>query len=73
LGTLVAETPVSGRRETGVPQTDVPKPQFGNEIKRYVDSLSGYKKNPISELAADMRERIAREWQRCFDEWAYVP
>jgi hypothetical protein len=33
LGTLVAETPVSGRRETGVSQTDVPKQEFGNEKK----------------------------------------
>jgi hypothetical protein len=31
LGTLVAETPVSGRRETGVSQTDVPEQEFGNE------------------------------------------
>src|SRR5260370_22514506 len=31
LGTLVAETPVSGRRETGVSRTDVPKQEFGNE------------------------------------------
>jgi hypothetical protein len=31
LGTLIAETPVSVRRETGVSQTDVPKQEFGNE------------------------------------------
>jgi hypothetical protein len=31
LGTLVAETPVSGLRETGVSQADVPKQEFGNE------------------------------------------
>jgi hypothetical protein len=31
LGTLVVETPVSGRRETGVSQKVVPKQEFGNE------------------------------------------
>src|SRR5260370_18718252 len=39
LGTLVAETPVSGRRETGVSRTDVPKQEFGNEkATRFISS-----------------------------------
>jgi hypothetical protein len=40
-------------------------------LKRYVDSLSGYKKNTLAELSADVRVRVAREWRRCFDEWGY--
>jgi hypothetical protein len=40
-------------------------------LKRYVDSLSGYKKNTLADLSSDLRERIAREWRRCFDEWGY--
>jgi len=49
-------------------------PGFGNvesRLQDYVDSIAGYKKNEFSDLAADMRERIASEWQRSFDEWRY--
>jgi hypothetical protein len=38
---------------------------------RYVESLSGYKKNTLPELPPDLRERIAGEWRRCFEEWGY--
>src|SRR5260370_4580261 len=34
LGTLLAETPVSDRGETGVSRTDVPKQEFGNENEK---------------------------------------
>jgi hypothetical protein len=40
-------------------------------IRKYVGSLSGYRKNVFSELAPDWRRRIAREWRRCFEEWGY--
>jgi omega-hydroxy-beta-dihydromenaquinone-9 sulfotransferase len=40
-------------------------------LRRYVESLSGYKKNTLSELPPDLRERIAGEWRRCFEEWGY--
>jgi hypothetical protein len=40
-------------------------------LRRYVESLSGYKKNALSELSPDLRERIAGAWRRCFDEWGY--
>jgi hypothetical protein len=38
LGTLATETPVSGRRETGVSRTDVPKQEFGNEKELMANS-----------------------------------
>ena len=40
-------------------------------LRKYVDSLSDYRKNQFPELAPDVRRRIAREWRRCFDEWGY--
>lgn len=40
-------------------------------LRRYVDSLSGYRKNTFSELPTDLRQRMAREWRRCFEEWGY--
>jgi omega-hydroxy-beta-dihydromenaquinone-9 sulfotransferase len=41
-------------------------------LRRYVASLSGYKKNTFPELSAQMRDRIAHEWRRWFDEWGYA-
>ncbi len=49
-------------------------PDFGYvepRLRRYVESLSGYRKNTFPELSAEERHRIARAWQRCFDEWGY--
>jgi omega-hydroxy-beta-dihydromenaquinone-9 sulfotransferase len=40
-------------------------------LRAYVDSLSGYRKNVLPELAPDVRHRIAGEWGRCFEEWGY--
>ncbi len=40
-------------------------------LQRYVGRLTGYRKNEFPELQADMRQRIAKEWRRCFDEWDY--
>jgi hypothetical protein len=40
-------------------------------LRRYVESLSGYKKNTLPELPPDLRERIAGGWRRCFEEWGY--
>ena len=39
------------------------------KIRKYVNSLSGYRKNEFEELPADMCDRLRREWHRCFDEW----
>jgi hypothetical protein len=49
-------------------------PDFGHvepALRRYLGSLAAYKKNRFPELPADLRARIAREWRRCFEEWAY--
>jgi hypothetical protein len=49
-------------------------PDFGEAepaLRRYLDSLVGYKKNAFPGLPADLRERVAREWRRCFEEWGY--
>jgi len=40
-------------------------------IRRYVDSVAGYKKNMFPELSLALRNRIADEWRRCFEEWGY--
>jgi hypothetical protein len=49
-------------------------PAFGHvepALRKYVGSLAGYKKNTFSELPADLRERLAREWRPCFEAWGY--
>jgi hypothetical protein len=40
-------------------------------LRRYVDSIAGYKKNAFPDLPADLRARIAAEWRPCFEEWGY--
>lgn len=40
-------------------------------MRRYIDSIAGYRKNAFPELPAEMRSRIAREWRRSFEEWGY--
>jgi hypothetical protein len=37
----------------------------------YVDSQKGYQRNRFPPLCDALRERIAREWQRCFARWGY--
>lgn len=46
--------------------------QLEPALRRYVESLSDYKKNTLPELAPDLRERIAEEWRRCFEAWGYA-
>ncbi len=49
-------------------------PDFGEvepALRRYVGTLSGYRKNEHAELPAATRERIARECHRCFEAWGY--
>ena len=49
-------------------------PAFGvaePSMRSYVGSLSGYEKNRYMPLASQVRERIAKEWRRCFEEWDY--
>jgi omega-hydroxy-beta-dihydromenaquinone-9 sulfotransferase len=40
-------------------------------LRRYVESLTGYKKNTFREIPAELKMRIAGEWRRCFEEWHY--
>jgi hypothetical protein len=40
-------------------------------LREYLCSLGGYKKNIFPELSAEARQRLAREWRKCFEEWGY--
>jgi hypothetical protein len=41
-------------------------------LRRYVESIAGYRKNEFPNLSAEWRRRIADAWQPCFDEWQYL-
>ena len=41
------------------------------DVRRYVDSLGGYRKNVFPPLPPDQRRRVAAEWRRCFEAWGY--
>jgi hypothetical protein len=45
--------------------------QLEPALRRYVDSITGYRKNEFPDLPADLRTRIAAEWRPCFAEWGY--
>ena len=40
-------------------------------LRRYMDSLSDYRKNAFPELAAGLKERVARAWRTCLEAWGY--
>lgn len=42
------------------------------ELRRYVGSLGGYRKNAHREPEPALKQRIVRAWQRNFDEWGYA-
>jgi omega-hydroxy-beta-dihydromenaquinone-9 sulfotransferase len=44
---------------------------FEPALRDYVDSLSGYQKNAPAELPIAVRQRLADEWQFCFEAWGY--
>jgi hypothetical protein len=44
---------------------------FEPALRRYVDSIAGYKKNEFPALPAELRKRIRESWGRYFDEWGY--
>jgi hypothetical protein len=49
-------------------------PEFSHvepRLRQYVNSLSGYQKNAFKPLPEPLRQRIATEWRRCFEEWGY--
>ena len=41
-------------------------------LQDYLASIDGYERNTHSELPESIRQRIAREWGRCFAEWGYA-
>jgi len=50
-------------------------PDFGeveSPLRRYVASLSGYRKNQYPELPAALRSQIGSAWRRSFEEWGYA-
>jgi hypothetical protein len=53
--------------QLGLPDFEAASPA----LLRYLDSIAGYRKNEFRPLAAELRERIEREWRRCFEEWGY--
>jgi hypothetical protein len=40
-------------------------------LRQYTASLAGYEKNRFPPLPSALRNRIAVEWARCFEEWGY--
>jgi hypothetical protein len=50
-------------------------PDFGEvetPMRRYVASLSGYRKHEYPELPAALRSQIGSAWRRSFEEWKYA-
>lgn len=42
------------------------------DVRNYVASLAGYRKNAYSRLRPELRERVALSWSRWFSEWDYA-
>lgn len=42
-------------------------------LERYIDSLSGYRKNTYKELPEEIRTRLAEAWAPVFSAWGYTP
>lgn len=51
----------------GLPDFKVLEPQ----LRKYVDSLAGYRKNRFGDLPSPLKERIAEKWKNCFEQWGY--
>lgn len=51
----------------GLPDFDAAEPA----LRRYLDSVGGYRKNTFPPLEPGQRRLIATEWRRCFEEWGY--
>ena len=45
--------------------------QVDDELRAYVRSVAGYKKNSFPEFSPELKQTIAKEWKRSFDEWGY--
>jgi hypothetical protein len=49
-------------------------PDFGHVqpvVSKYLDSISGYRKNEYSDLPTELREKIFSQWRPCFEKWGY--
>jgi hypothetical protein len=42
------------------------------KLRRYLGTLAGYEKNCFGELPPELRDAVARQWRRSFDEWGYA-
>ena len=42
-----------------------------SEVQSYVSSIADYRKNSFPDLPVALRQRIAENWQRSFQEWEY--
>lgn len=51
-----------------LPPFDVAEPKF----REYIASLADYRPNQFADLPPEQRERVVRQWRRCFDEWGYA-
>ncbi len=45
---------------------------FQPTLQKYVNSLAGYKKNTFPNIDPVLKNRLRREWHKCFDEWGYA-
>lgn len=67
---LVAD-PIANLR-TVYAQLDLPEFEGARPaIERYLESLRGYQKNRYAELDPEVRQRVAQQWHRCFEQWGY--
>ncbi|MBN1402252.1 MAG: sulfotransferase [Anaerolineae bacterium] len=41
------------------------------DLRAYCEAVSDYQKNVYDPLPDEIRQRVAEEWGRCFDEWGY--
>jgi hypothetical protein len=53
----------------GLPSFD----EVRDDLNDYVSELAGYQRNRFPDLPESVRARIAREWNRSFEEWGYDP
>jgi hypothetical protein len=50
-----------------LPDFEVARPS----VERYLESVSGYRKNRYPELSPELRQKIGRAWERSFETWGY--
>jgi omega-hydroxy-beta-dihydromenaquinone-9 sulfotransferase len=46
--------------------------RFRPKLSAYVESLAGYRKNSFTPLEPALNRKVARAWERTFDEWHYA-